>query len=533
MKRVKKLNDNNIEKPLQIMFLGTSSDAGKTIIAAGFCRILKNLGYRVCPFKAQNMALNSYVTMNGDEMGRSQALQAIACGILPSSDMNPVLIKPSSDMKSQIILQGKVLNNFTAQQYYENISTILPKVIESYNRLKKNYNAIVIEGAGSAAELNLKNRDIVNMSMARIAGAPAVLIADIDRGGVFASIYGTIKLLNKKERRHIIGIIINKFRGDISIFQEGINIIERITGKKVFGILPYSPDLNLPEEDSVALCKRVRGLPKPNAPLQIGVIRLPYISNYTDFDPLELEKDVSLTYIDIPQDIFGKNAIIIPGTKSTIMDLKWLRQNGFVESLTRYVENGGVIFGICGGFQMLGISVRDPYKIESSVEKEDGIGLLPITTILEKNKKLENIKAQIIQSTFNLISKEICKKFDKETITGYEIHMGKTEFQKKLIPLFLVVESNGKKTKREDGCLTNYGKGKVFGTYIHGIFENDSFREIFLRFLGYRKSSTLRYKEALNKHLDNLAGFILSHIDVNSIIKNAEEFNTKIKGVIY
>ncbi|RKX97939.1 MAG: cobyric acid synthase CobQ, partial [Spirochaetes bacterium] len=432
MKRVKKLNDNNIEKPLQIMFLGTSSDAGKTIIAAGFCRILKNLGYRVCPFKAQNMALNSYVTMNGDEMGRSQALQAIACGILPSSDMNPVLIKPSSDMKSQIILQGKVLNNFTAQQYYENISTILPKVIESYNRLKKNYNAIVIEGAGSAAELNLKNRDIVNMSMARIAGAPAVLIADIDRGGVFASIYGTIKLLNKKERRHIIGIIINKFRGDISIFQEGINIIERITGKKVFGILPYSPDLNLPEEDSVALCKRVRGLPKPNAPLQIGVIRLPYISNYTDFDPLELEKDVSLTYIDIPQDIFGKNAIIIPGTKSTIMDLKWLRQNGFVESLTRYVENGGVIFGICGGFQMLGISVRDPYKIESSVEKEDGIGLLPITTILEKNKKLENIKAQIIQSTFNLISKEICKKFDKETITGYEIHMGKTEFQKKL-----------------------------------------------------------------------------------------------------
>jgi adenosylcobyric acid synthase len=340
--------------PLQIMFLGTGSDVGKSVIAGGFCRILHNRGYRVAPFKAQNMALNSFVTMDGKEMGRAQVFQAKAAGVLPDSDMNPVLLKPAGNNSCQVIVQGKVFGNTSSTGYYGMRERILPKVLESYEKIKEKYDAVILEGAGSTTEINLKENDFVNIRMAAAARAPAVIIADIDRGGVFASVIGTMKLLTAKEKRLVAGFIINKFRGDRSLFTDGVRFIEKKTNRPVFGVLPYFSDIHLPEEDSVALQQGKKGSIKDVEDVRISVIHLPMISNYTDFDPFEMEENVSLVYARKPEELRGSSIIIIPGTKNTIEDLIWLKKNGFEEAIRKHLKDGKALAGICGGYQMLG-----------------------------------------------------------------------------------------------------------------------------------------------------------------------------------
>ncbi|HEB30484.1 MAG TPA: cobyric acid synthase [Spirochaetes bacterium] len=528
-----------INSPLQIMFLGTGSDVGKSIIAGGFCRILSKLGYRVAPFKAQNMALNSFVTMDGKEMGRAQVFQAKAAGILPDSDMNPVLLKPSGNNSCQVIVQGKVFGNTTSTGYYRMKERILPKVFESYERLKEKYNAIVLEGAGSTTEINLKENDFVNIRMAESVRAPVVIIADIDRGGVFAALVGTMKLLTNRERRLVAGFIINKFRGDRSLFTSGVRLIEKKTGRPVFGVLPYFSDIHLPEEDSVALQSGKKGSIKENEDVRIAVIHLPLISNYTDFDPLEMEKKVSLLYARHPEDLKGCSIIIIPGTKNTIEDLLWLKKNGFAEAIRKNLKDGSTLVGICGGYQMLGTRIEDPYEIESSHNKVNGLGILKIVTVLEKEKKLNRVSATNRIDALNDLNK------GQIYVEGYEIHMGRTfpdstrprqtgpgetrssitrhkGWGPPLKPAFTVTQKNSVAILYDDGTVS--GDGKIWGTYLHGIFENDDFRKHFLAFHGWTGSNCRPYRSFLLDQFDRLGSLIEENVDVQRIINIAERF---------
>jgi adenosylcobyric acid synthase len=544
--------------PLQIMFLGTGSDVGKSVIAAGFCRILSKRGYRVAPFKAQNMSLNSFVTMDGKEMGRAQVFQAAAAGILPESDMNPVLLKPAGDETVQVIVQGKLYASCRAGGYYSMRRDILARVLESYGRLRDSHDAIVLEGAGSAAELNLKDRDIVNMPFALLARAPVVLVGDIERGGIFASLIGTMALLSGAERRATLGSIVNKFRGDPALFSDGVRIIERKTKRPVFGVVPYIDDLRLPEEDSVALRRKNRE--NGDAPgtahgtvsgadygacageLLISVIRLPHIANYTDFDPFELEEGVTLRYVSRPEEALGSSLIVLPGTKNTIDDLLWLRERGFSELLRSHVSAGKPLAGICGGYQMLGKSIEDPFGVETNRGRVDGLGFLKVRTVLEREKTLTRVRG-------------ICGiprirgKRDGGTggieIEGYEIHMGRTVPSgaktrgPEARPAFTIVEENSRPVRRADGAVSK--TGKVWGTYLHGLFENDRFRAALLGSLGRPRSPRSRnplapsplprgpiapvnYRAFLETQFDRLAEVLESHVDVDRILTLAERF---------
>ena len=498
------------------MFLGTGSDAGKSVIAAGFCRILHGKGYNVAPFKAQNMALNSFVTMDGKEMGRAQVYQAAAAGLLPDVDMNPVLLKPYGNCKTQVILQGKVLVNDTAEGYYRMKEQIFTRVMESYQRLRHRYDTLILEGAGSLTEINLKKSDIVNMEMARAAGAPVIVVADIDRGGVFAALIGTMKLLTPRERKLIIGFIINKFRGSIDLFTDGIKLIEKLTRRPVFGIVPYFDDINLPEEDSVALHSGRKGRRREGADVRIAVISLPLISNYTDFDPLELEKGVSLWYANTPEEILDASVVIIPGTKNTIEDLKWLKEAGFIPVLENLSKGGTSLIGICGGYQMLGNEIRDPYGIESATSRIEGIGFLPIETVLERNKTLTRVSGRC---TLDGIQGEQGKGVP---IDGYEIHMGKTTVFPGTRRPFIIESKEGTEPEYEEGAVSR--DNLVWGTYLHGLFENDLFRERFLIFHGRRGSSGLSYRAYLDAEFDRLAAYIERNVDVEHILKTAERY---------
>lgn len=498
--------------PGSIMFCGTASDVGKSIITAGFCRCLVKRGLAVAPFKSQNMSLNSCVTPEGGEIGRAQAVQAQACGISPHTDMNPVLLKPNSDTGSQIILQGKPVGNMSASEYDAYKPAAYKKILESYERLRQAYEFIVIEGAGSISEINLKKNDVANLKIAAMAQCPVILVADIDRGGVFAQIIGTIELLEPSERSLIKGVIINKFRGDIDILKPGIDFIEKRTGVPILGVLPWFAGINLPAEDSVALghCSKAAGtLPGPGK-INVGVLRLPRISNFTDFDPLLNEPDVHLSYVELPEQLESLDILIIPGSKSTIADLGFLMERGFCDTIRDFK---GHIIGICGGFQMLGTTVLDPGGVESSVKEAKGLNLLPSTTVLMPEKETHQALANLDEA--GLLIAPDCT----GVMTGYEIHMGATTLGKGVRPFSRISKRGNTPVSVEDGAVSS--DGRVFGTYLHGLFENSRFLETYLNNIRLEKGmqpSPNAAREPLPDPFDQLAEQLEKHLDLPRIL---------------
>jgi adenosylcobyric acid synthase len=496
------------------MILGSGSDVGKSIMVAGLCRIFRQEGIRVAPFKAQNMALNSFITPEGGEMGRAQVVQAQSAGLIPHVDMNPVLLKPSSEVGSQVIVQGRVYGNFSARDYYRLKPKLVKKVMESYRRLAQAYDLIVLEGAGSAVELNLKPNDLVNFSMAKKAGAAVLLVADIDRGGVFAATIGAFHLLTMSERRMLRGFIINKFRGDAALFEAGVAIIERRTKRPVLGVVPYAGDLVLPEEDSVALSrKRAAGAGGEAGGLRIGVVRLPHISNYTDFDPVEQEPGVNLRYVDHRDELDGLDLVILPGTKNTISDLRYLKETGLFRRIQAYARAGGRLAGICGGYQILGREVRDPLGVEGEPGAEAGLQLLPVVTTLAGAKTTTQVEA------------EAPGRGDSGVLSAYEIHMGVTEAQGPGHPAFEITSRNGQPQKVEDGWVSP--DHRVWGTYLHGLFDNDAWRRVFLQELRQTRpgmdpaapaTSYETYENFQETQLDRLADLLRRHLDLAQIM---------------
>ncbi len=461
-----------------LAILGTGSDVGKSLITAGFCRLMLRAGFKVAPFKAQNMSLNSFVTLDGGEMGRAQVLQAQACGLAPSVNMNPVLLKPEADSQSQVIVQGKVWETQEAHEYFTNNALLWDVVKSSYDELAKAYEVIVIEGAGSAAEMNLRDRDIVNWPVVEMADAAVILVADIDRGGVFAQVIGTMDLLAPEERQRVIGVVINKFRGDLTLFEDGVKIIEERTGVPVLGVLPYLRDLELDQEDSVDI-ERFRMTPFASEKVNVAVVLLPHMSNFTDFNQLSAESDVALRYVASPQDLHGADVIILPGSKTTIEDLTYLRNLGFEETLITHVQRGGEILGICGGFQMLGNTITDPQHVETGGSSK-GLGLLELETELLPSKRTVQVRAQALSEFANL----------ECLVEGYEIHMGRTTRAKTVPPCFQILPdeaqvSSGHHEQRDDGAMR--ADGLVWGTYIHGVFDQPAFRRAWLNRVRVRK----------------------------------------------
>lgn len=496
-----------------LMVLGSGSDVGKSLVVAGLCRLFRQEGIRVTPFKAQNMALNSFITPEGGEMGRAQVVQALAAGLSPHVDMNPVLLKPCSPVGSQVIVHGKVWGNFPARDYYRERPRLLRKVMASFRRLERDFELVILEGAGSAVELNLKKHDLVNFAMARRAGAAVLLVADIDRGGVFAATIGSWHLLTPAERRLLSGFIINKFRGDPELFRDGREIIEKRTGRPVLGILPYFADLALPEEDSVALGKKPK---KPGsrarAGVNLGVVRLPHISNYTDFDPLEQEPGVSLFYLDHRDNLENLDLLILPGTKNTIQDLRYLKETGLAAKILAYAQNRGRIVGICGGYQILGMEVQDPLGVEGPPRREAGLGLLPVVTTMAGRKTTTQVEARPT-AALGLNTQEI--------VAAYEIHMGETEAQGPGQPAFVICRRHGRKTAVPDGWVSP--DGRLWGTYLHGLFENDGFRRRFLLQLAPTvpndDSPSLAFRDFLEGQLDRLAQEFRQYLDLPRLLE--------------
>lgn len=502
-----------LAKPGAVMFCGTASDVGKSIVTSGFCRCLVKRGMAVAPFKSQNMSLNSYVTPEGGEIGRAQAVQAQACDINPHVDMNPVLLKPNSDIGSQVIVQGKPVGNMSIYEYDAYKPTAFQKIWESFDRLRQAYEFIVIEGAGSISEINLKKSDIANLKIAFMARCPVILVADIDRGGVFAQIVGTLELLEPLERSCIKGIIINKFRGDVDILKPGIDFIEQRTGVPVLGVLPWFADMSLPAEDSVALGQRSKvvnimtGLKK----IHIGVVKLPRISNFTDFDSLQNEPDVHLSYVEVPDQLHGLDILIIPGSKSTIADLYFLMERGLYDAIRGF---NGHIVGICGGFQMLGTAVLDPDGVESAVKEAQGLDLLPSTTVLLMEKETHQALAYLDEAGLTVAAE--CN----GVMTGYEIHMGATTLGKGVRPFSRIFRRGNTSVLIEDGAVSQ--DGRVFGTYLHGIFENGRFREIYLNSVRLEKGMPLRrgaQKQPQRDPFDQLAEQFEKHLDMPRILE--------------
>jgi adenosylcobyric acid synthase len=492
-----------------LMILGSGSDVGKSIVTAGLCRIFRQEGLRVAPFKAQNMALNSFITPEGGEMGRAQVTQAQAAGVTPHVDMNPILLKPSSEVGSQVIVHGQVYGNFSAQEYYRHKPRLMRKVMESFRRLSRDYELIILEGAGSAVELNLKKNDLVNFNMAKKAGAAVLLVADIDRGGVFAATIGSFHLLTPAERRLLAGFIINKFRGDAALFKEGERIIESRTRRPVLGVLPYAPDLVLPEEDSVALGRKrtVSSWPEADS-LKVGVVRLPHISNYTDFDPLEQEPGVSLRYLDHSHELAGADLLILPGTKNTISDLLYLKETGLFQQIQAYARGGGHLVGICGGYQLLGLEIRDPLGVEGPPRTETGLGLLPVVTTMAGGKTTTQVQARV-PGEGGLI------------LDAYEIHMGETTPRGEGQPAFEITSRNGRPVRVGDGWVSP--DRRTWGTYLHGLFDHDDFRRSFLGRLTQARSHmgpaapALSFRDFQEAQLDRLADLLRKHLDLARI----------------
>ena len=483
-----------------IMIQGTASGVGKSTLVAALCRILRQDGLRVAPFKAQNMANNAHVCQDGGEIGRSTAVQARACGLEPVVDMNPVLLKPSTDTAAQVVVMGRPVRNMTAGEYQDYKPTLLGVIRGCLLRLQRDHDVVVIEGAGSPAEVNLRDSDIVNMRTAEIADAPVLLAADIDVGGVFAQIVGTMQLLLESEQARVRGFIINKFRGDLGILKPGLEFLERETARPVLGVVPHFRHIRLPEEDAIPPGK-VGGV-APAGKIRIDVVLHPRLSNFTDFDALEAEPDVSLRYVERPDDRVP-DALILPGTKSTIADLRRLKEAGFGAHATRCLERGATVVGICGGFQMLGTLVRDPQHVESPSDAEEGLGLLPSVTVFEEDK----ITAQV--SGIHLSS--------GTEVRGYEIHMGRAERAPEA-PLLRITERGGRSVSEFDGAEA--AGGRLWGTYLHGVFDNPGFRRHFVDALraarGWPALRTLSPIDAEGE-MDKLAAHVRTSLDMKRI----------------
>jgi adenosylcobyric acid synthase len=455
------------------MVQGTSSSVGKSLLVAGLCRLFARRGVKVAPFKAQNMSNNAAVCPDGAEIGRAQALQALAAGIPPSADMNPVLLKPEADARSQVIVRGRVWQTLGARHYYERKQHLWGVVTESLDRIRSSFDLVVIEGAGSPVELNLKSGDIVNMAVARYACAPVLLAGDIDRGGVFAQLLGTLWLLPPEERALVRGLIVNKFRGDPTLFQPGIQILEERGGVPVLGVVPFLTQLDLPDEDAVAIEGReaVRGcLPDDSGAVEIAVVRLPRIANFDDFDPLRSEPGVRVRYVEDPSNLGRPHAIILPGTKSTIADLRWLRTSGLADEIARLAGRGAVVVGICGGYQMLGTVIRDPESVESAAPEVAGLGLLPVETTFVPHKATCQVRVRVTGGDGNWLAS-----LTGEVYEAYEIHLGRTTTPR---PWAEIVERNGEACSVPDGAMA--ADGRVWGCYLHGLLANDRFRRAWL-----------------------------------------------------
>ena len=477
-----------------IMIQGTMSNAGKSLLCAGLCRIFKQDGYRVAPFKSQNMALNSFITADGGEMGRAQVVQAEAAGIAPDVRMNPILLKPTTDVGSQVIVNGVVQGNMRAMEYYKRKREFIPAIMEAYNSLAAEYDIIVIEGAGSPAEINLKQEDIVNMGLAKLVDSPVLLVGDIDRGGVFAQLYGTVALLEEDERARIKGTVVNKFRGDRKILEPGIQILEDLCGVPVAGVIPYTY-VDVDDEDS--LSERFNRSSERKL-LDIAVIRLPRISNFTDFNPFERYENVSLRYVEKVSDLQKPDMILIPGTKSTISDLKWLRQSGLEAAVLKAAATGTLVFGICGGYQMLGSTVSDPDQVEAAgVTEIAGMDLLPMDTVFH-GEKVQTQTSGIFAGIEGMLSG-----LNGISYEGYEIHMGRSQ----------------------DALTPVTGKGNVYGSYIHGIFDAPGVTDTILKALCQQKGIDFEalgtfdmgaYKE---QQYDKLADAVREGLDMELVYK--------------
>ena len=493
-----------------VMVCGTASDVGKSVLSAGLCRILTRRGLSVAPFKSQNMALNSAVTPEGGEIGRAQAMQAQACGIPPHIDMNPVLLKPNSDTGSQVIVQGRAVGNMTVREYNAYKPQAFERVRESFDRLRARCDFVVIEGAGSIAEINLKAHDIANLRVAQMAGSPVILVADIDRGGVFAQIVGTLELLEPHERALVRGVVINKFRGDPSLLGPGIEFVERRTGVPVLGVVPYFTGIRLPEEDSVALQRRRSWIDDRGSKsrVDVGVVRLPRISNYTDFDALEAEPDVALRYIETADDVAGLDLLILPGSKSTLADLAFLAERGLLGAIRAFE---GAVAGICGGFQMLGLRVLDPLGVESSIREAEGLALLDAETTMLAEKETHQAEG-VLSPAGGLLAPGW-----SGTLSGYEIHMGETRVGPGSLPFATVTRRSGREVAVADGAVSP--DGRVFGTYLHGIFDNDGFRTAFLNRLRRGKGVAEReVATAAPDPFDLLADHLERHLDMERLL---------------
>lgn len=516
-----------------IMIQGTMSNAGKSILAAGLCRIFAQDGYRTAPYKSQNMALNSYITGDGLEMGRAQAVQAEAAGILPTADMNPILLKPTSDVGSQVIVHGVPMGNMKAREYFSYKHKLVPEILASYGRLSQEYDIIVIEGAGSPAEINLNTDDIVNMGLARLVDAPVLLAGDIDRGGVFAQMYGTVSLLKEDERARIKGLIINKFRGDSAIFEPGRAMLEELCGIPVVGLVPYM-DVDIEDEDSLG-----NSLLKRDGPglVDLAVIRLPRISNFTDFDVFSRFRGVSLRYVSRSSELGCPDMVFLPGTKSTMEDLRWMRRNGLEAAVLKLADRRVPVWGICGGYQMLGESLRDPGGVESGEAGElAGMGLLPLRTEFESAKVRTRIEGAFGEMDGPLSA------LSGKCLSGYEIHMGKTWIDRengamdtaKLVswraepeicrPVSYLMElqkGGAVRPAKADG----WNRGNVYGSYVHGIFDGPGIAEAVVNALARNKGVDLGdmglmdYKAYRQQQYDKLADELRQSLDMDAIYK--------------
>ncbi|MGD9849726.1 MAG: cobyric acid synthase [Nitrospirales bacterium] len=512
-----------------LAILGTGSDVGKSLITAGICRLVYRAGIRVAPFKGQNMSLNSFVTPEGGEMGRAQVLQAQACGLIPHVDMNPILLKPEADAKSQVIVHGKVWRSQEAREYFDRKSILFGFVQESFKRLSRQYEVVVIEGAGSAAEMNLRDRDIVNWPVVELADASVILVADIDRGGVFAQVIGTMDLLAPEERRRVIGVIINKFRGDLTLFEDGVKILGDRTGVPVLGVVPYLRNVELDQEDSVDI-ERYRLTPFRNETVNVAVVLLPHMSNFTDFNPLIAETDVALRYVSHPKDIQGADVVILPGSKTTIADLNYLREQAFDTAIQRHREWGGELIGLCGGFQMLGLEVTDPHGVETGGASQ-GFGMLDIRTELDQGKSTVQVAARPLW----------LEKAGSVPVEGYEIHMGKTRPGQEASPCFEILSrGNSLPTPQGVGFPPSFDGAmspdhRVWGSYIHGVFDSPDFRRVWLNQVRARKNlpplevSVSRLVSArLERALDRWADHLGVHLNMKPILSALEIPNSRV-----
>jgi adenosylcobyric acid synthase len=492
-----------------LMVQGTASGVGKSLLAAAFCRIFARAGYRVAPFKSQNMALNAAVTLEGGEIGRAQAAQAAAAGIEPTVDMNPILLKPEPGYRSQVVVRGRAVTSATWREYQRMQAELLPVVAESLARLRQAWDLVIIEGAGSPAEINLRDSDIANMTIARMADAPVLLVGDIDRGGVFAALLGTLNLLDSHDRARVGGLIVNRFRGDATVLTPGLAELSALAGVPVLGVVPYLDARLVPSEDSLDLDEPSRwGAP---GALDVAIVRLPLISNFDDFEPLAGEPRVHVRFVRAAEELGGADVIVLPGSKGTVADLQWLFATGLAPSIRRAAADGRPIVGVCGGYQMLGEAVHDPDHVESGARSTGGLGLLPVVTTFEPGKTTIRVRAQVAETSGPFAGAA------GSEVVAYEIHAGRTSASPPTP--FTIVERGHRAVHDADGAVS--AAGNVVGTYLHGLFANDSLRRAFLASLAARKGIAVdpRWGTPAGDRYERLADAVSRAVDLGALAK--------------